>query len=210
MQPDEIRIYGATLELREVEVTGKPYTHLEGRAVPYGTWGELAWFREMHAPDSLKRTTTGNIGKNLPLCLFHDNRTFPIGHAEKWEHPTDGLHGVWKLNTSPEAQRAAGAFAAGDMRGLSIGFAPIRSEWEYVEDWNPDLGPEHKDRVTRIESRLLEVSITPTPVFGDAEVTAVRTAFDVATRSAQMRERNRRAVDAWRTQVDALRSGSSS
>lgn len=195
-----------SMELRDVEVSGRAARYLEGRAVPYDTWGDVGWFVESHAADSFKMSTTGGTGKKLPLLLFHDNRSFPIGHAEKWTHG-DGLHGVWKLTESALADQAADAAAAGDLVGLSIGFMPVRSDWEYVEDWNPDLGADHKDRVTRVESRLLEVSMTPTPVFADAEITSVRSAFDVEVRAARAREHTVAEADAWRRDVDRLRSG---
>jgi len=160
---------------------------------------------ESHAADSFKRSTSGNKGARLPLLLFHDNRSFPIGHAEEWTHD-DALRGVWRLNESTEAQRAADMADSGDLVGLSVGFAPVRSDWQYVDDWNPDLGPDHKDRVTRLESRLLEVSLTPTPAFAEAGVDCVRTAFDLATRSAMAHTNARREADAWRDVVDDLRS----
>lgn len=204
MTDTEERAMTTSLELREVEVTGRPARYLEGRAVPYDTWADLSWFRERHAPDSFKKSTTGGSGKKLPLLLFHDNRSFPIGHADSWKHD-DGLRGVWKLSGSPEADRAADAAAAGDLLGLSVGFMPVRSDWEYVEDWDPDRGPEHKDKVTRLESRLLEVSMTPTPAFADAEVTLVRTAFNVEVRAARAREHRVSETDAWKAWVDGVR-----
>jgi HK97 family phage prohead protease len=204
----EARAYRVALEVRDVEVTGRPARYLEGRAVPYEVFADVGWFVEQHAADSFKKSTTGGTGKNLPLLLFHNNRSFPIGHAESWTHE-GGLNGVWKLNGSPESDRAADAAAAGDLVGLSVGFMPVRSDWVYVEDWNPDLGPEYKDKVTRQESRLLEVSLTPTPVFVDAEVSVVRSAFDLETRAQQAHARAVSAVDAWRELVDALRSAPS-
>jgi HK97 family phage prohead protease len=201
----EVRAYRATLELRDVEVTGRPARYLEGRAVPYETWGELSWFAEMHAQDSFKLSTASGSGKRAPLLLFHDNRSFPIGHAESWTHD-GGLNGIWKLNGTPEADRAADAAAAGDLLGLSVGFMPRRSDWTYVEDWNPDLGIEHKDKVVRQESRLLEVSMTPTPVFEDAEVTLVRSDYELEVRARSVAERRHAAVDAWRAYVDEVRS----
>ena len=131
---------------------------------------------EAHAAGSLKQSTSAGKGRTLPLLLFHDNRSFPVGASEQWTHTPDGLDGVWKLNDSPEAQQAAGAAERGELTGLSIGFQPIRSDWDMVawDDWDPDLGPDHMDHVTRLESRLVEVSITPTPAFTDAQVNSVR------------------------------------
>ena len=206
----EVRAYTTSLEIRELQAVGagRAARYLEGRAVPFDTWADLGWFLEAHAPESFKRSTQGNKGQGLPLLLFHDNRNFPIGHAEKWTHD-DGLNGVWKLSESAEAQRAADAAERGDLLGMSIGFAPIRSDWQYSDDWNPDLGADHKDRVTRQESRLLEVSLTPTPAFADAGITCVRTAFDLATRSAMSHNRGQREIDTWRGIRDGLASRNS-
>ena len=161
-------------ELREAQGVGKPYRFLEGLAVPYGTFENVGWYLEQHELGSFTRSTKGGAGKAAPLLLFHNNRSWPIGHADKWQHADDGMHGVWKLNDTDAAQQAAGMADAGDLVGLSIGFQPIRSTWELVDDYDPSLGPDHMDRVTRNESRLLEVSMTPTPAFGDAQVTDVR------------------------------------
>ena len=36
------------------------------------------------------------------------------------------------------------------------------------------LGEDHMDRITRVEARLVETSIVPTPAYADAQVTLVR------------------------------------
>jgi hypothetical protein len=168
--------------------------------VPYDTWADVGWFMEQHQVDSLKQSVTGGTGARLPLLLFHNNRSFPVGSSDSWDSQPDGLHGVWRLNELPEAQQAAMLAEAGDLAWLSIGFMPIRSEWQYVDDWNPDLGPEHMDRVTRVESRLLEVSLTPTPAFADAGVTMVRTA-------ERQRPRGESKADGWRRELERIKAG---
>jgi HK97 family phage prohead protease len=194
----EARAFAVALEIRDAQAVGAAgrYRFLEGLAVPYDTWADIGWFVEQHAAGSFERSTKG-AGKQLPLLLYHDNRNWPVGHAEKWSHD-GGLAGVWRLNDTADAQQAASLAEQGDLKGLSIGFAPIRSDWKRVDDYNPELGPDHKDRVTRLESRLLEVSLTPTPAFADASVTLVRTAF---TRDGRVE------VDAWRSELERLRSG---
>jgi HK97 family phage prohead protease len=201
MTAPEEREFTTTLELRDAQAVGRPFKYLEGRAVPYGTWADIGWFLEQHRHGSFKRSTNGSRSDpKIPLLLFHDNRSFPIGHAESWTHPDDGLHGVWKLNDSAEAQRAAGMADDGDLVGLSIGFQDVtRPEWEWPKDFDPDGGPEAKARVTRIESRLLEVSMTPTPAFADATVSMVRT-------RARPPAPPEREVDRWRRIVEALHS----
>jgi HK97 family phage prohead protease len=194
----EVRIYQTGLQLRDTQLVGKPYRYLEGRAVPFEVWADVGWFVEQHQKGSLDQTTKAGSGQRLPLLLFHNNQSFPIGSAESWDNRDDGLHGVWRLNELPEAQQAAMLAETGDLGYLSIGFQPVRSSWEYVDDWNPDLGPDHKDRVTRLESRLLEVSLTPTPAFAEAEVTMVRSA-------ERPRPRGEMKVDVWRRELDRIK-----
>lgn len=213
------RGFETRLDLVETQAVGKPFRYLEGRAVPYGTYASLGLFMEQHSPGSLRQSTTAGKGRALPLLLFHDARSFPIGVADSWHHSDDDLRGVWKLNDSPEAQRAATAAEAGELTGLSIGFQPIRSRWEYVawDSWDPELGPDHMDKVTREESRLVEVSVVPTPAFADAQVTAVRglgvrgthawTRDDhLLLRSSTLGEPPQAETERWRDIVEGLRS----
>lgn len=207
-EPETTRVFEASI--RDVQAVGKPYRFLEGRAVPYDTWADVnGFFLEAHQLDSFKRSTKGGSGKALPLLLFHNNQSWPIGHAETWDHRSDGMHGVWRLNDRPEAQQAAQMAESGDLVGLSVGFQPKRSKWTFVDDYAPDLGPDHMDSVLRLESRLLEVSMTPTPAFAEAGVTAVRTA-EIRTTHLLQRSRvlgdRKSEADAWRTIVDGLRS----
>lgn len=197
LRAPEVRTYAA-LELRDVEksATGR---FLEGRAVPYGTWENVGWYLEQHAPGSLARSIK-EAANGLPLLLWHDSRTWPVGVADEWREQSDGLHGIWRMDSSDEAGRAAQLADDGLLTGLSIGFVPIRSKWEYTDDWNPDLGPEHQDRVTREESRLLEVSLTPTPAYAGAQITLVRSRDQV-----QRERQNRRLLNEWKRELDKLR-----
>jgi hypothetical protein len=198
VEAPERRLVQTVLQMRDTQLVGKPFKFLEGRAVPYDTWANIGWFLEAHEPGSLDETTTRGSGKGLPLLLFHNNRNWPIGVAESWNSDDGGLNGVWRLNQTSDAQQAASLCDSGDLGGMSIGFAPIRSNWQYVDDWDPDLGPDHMDRVTRIESRLLEVSLTPTPAFVEAEVTMVRT-----REARRLRPSSRR--DGWVRELERLR-----
>jgi hypothetical protein len=202
----EARDFTTTLHLRDVQSVGRPYKYIEGRAVPYETWADLGLFLEQHARGSFKRTTNNRSGKGLPLMLFHDAGRFPIGHAERWENDDDGLRGVWQLNDSADAQTAARMAEQGDLVGLSVGFQDVqepRIDWpDNFDAFDIGLGPDSKPRVTRIESRLVEVSMTPTPAYRDAAVTMIR------TRGLPAREQREREVDHWRRVLDGIRSAS--
>lgn len=168
----EVRTFAA-LSLREVDSTAGG-RFIEGLAVPYDVWENVGWFAERHVLGEFTATITAH--PNLPLLLFHDSRSFPVGVADEWRDGTEGLGCVWRMDGSEEARRAAQLARDGMLTGLSIGFVPIRSDWKFCDDdeWDPAGGIEHMDRVTRLESRLLEVSLTPTPAFAGAQVQLVR------------------------------------
>lgn len=190
----ELRTYAASLEL---VATGRPYRWLEGRAVPYETWTRISGlfgdFDECHARGSFRRTTKTGAGKRLPLLLFHNNRDWPAGHIHEWRDEDDGLYGVWQLNETAEAQKAAKLAEAGDLTGLSIGFSDGDREPEIDYEADPP-------RIRRLESRLHEVSLTPTPAFAEAEVMAVR------CRSAGAGRPPTPTLDHWRALAADLHS----
>lgn len=192
----EKRIHG--LELRDVETT-ESLSMIRATAVPYGKDADIGWFVEQFQAGALAKSIK-EAAAALPLLMFHDNRTWPIGAATEWEDGSSELVGTWKLDGSDEAQRAGQLANDGILNFMSIGFQPIRSQWVYVDDWNPDLGPEHKDRVTRLEARLLEVSMVPTPAYKDAAVKWVRNGD-----SPRRRDQGRRELSEWRRQIDALK-----
>jgi HK97 family phage prohead protease len=174
MKPNQLVVYEAVLEA-PVEAAG--YTELRGRAVPYGVWTNRGWFMESVRAGAFEKSIQ-EAGNALPLHLFHDSDRFPIGVSTEWESRKDALYGVWRLDKGPEAQRAAQLAADGLLGYMSVGHAPIRSEWELVsaDDWDPDMGPDHMDKLTRVESRLAEVSLLTVPAFPQAQVLSVASA----------------------------------
>lgn len=198
----EVRTQGA-LELRAEKDAAGVYTALTGRALPYREWTNIGWYVEQWEPGALTKSLD-EAARALPLLMFHNSRTWSIGKAVDWDDNTKALDGKWELDASEEAQRAAGLADNGMLTGMSIGFVPIRASWDYIdwEDWNPDLGPEHMDKCTRLEARLLEVSLTPTPAYAGAVVDLVRSA-DRPGRSRA--ERTSRELAGWRAYLDTVR-----
>lgn len=196
---DERRTLG--VEFREVE-TNAALTVLRGRAVPYDTEADIGWFVEEFAQGSLGKSARESAAA-LPLMLFHGDalKPFPAGSIARWDEQATGLYGEWNIADDADAQRAAKLAADGHLNFMSIRFAPIRSEWTYVDDFNPDLGATHKDRVRRIEARLLEVSLVPTPAYNEATIEWVRSGEVLRQRKKQVR-----AADAWRAELEKLRS----
>ena len=150
--------------LEAVQALGEQFTHITGRVVPYGVETDVGWFLE----EFERGAFTNSIVKTpkIPLLLWHDNRSFPIGSAVSWDDRQDGLHARFRLAMTAVAQQA-GQYARDDfLTGMSVGFSPVRSSWTYAAEWDPELGPDHMDSVTRHEARLLEVSLVstrPTP-----------------------------------------------
>lgn len=206
-RPVEARILPPeTVHLRADTTKGASGTlrWLEGIAVPYDRDADIGWFIESFAAGSLAKSIR-EAARSLPLHLFHDSQALPIGVASEWKDGDRELVGRWKLDDSELAQRAARMAQPDDsgaaMLGyLSIRFAPIRSEWTTVDDFNPDLGPEHKDRVRRTEARLLETSLVSTPAYKEAAVSFVRTGERAIHPEATGRE-----IKAWRSYLEEIR-----
>ena len=155
--------------LEAIADTGVHYRSMTGVVVPYDVAADVGFFTESFARGSFTRSLANKSA--VPLLLFHDNRSFPVGVSELWSDDAIGLIGTFTLNLSVEAQRAGAAAERGELTGLSVGFQPVKSEWQYAHDWNPDEG--RVDHVTRTRARLLEVSMTPTPAYADAQVLTV-------------------------------------
>ena len=170
-RPAEVVLYEAELEpVRAGE--GGLYVAIRGQAVPYGVWTNRGWFLESVAPGCFDKSI-GEAAAGLPLLMFHDDASLPVGKSESWDPRKTGLWGEWSLDRRPEAQEAGRLADEGLLRWFSAGHSPIRSEWQRVDDWDPDLGPEYMDRLTRLESRLLETSLVTTPAFAGAQVEGV-------------------------------------
>lgn len=213
LDPYRIERRAVDVQLREVEVeTVGMKQYLSGIAVPYNEKADIGFFTESHLPVSFAESIKA-AARSLPLHVFHDDNaslsndtSWPIGVASEWDDTTSRLRGVWKLDDSEKAQRAA-KLAEPDENGhsmlgyMSIRFAPIRSEWTMADDWNPNLGPDHKDHVDRIESRLVSVGLVTTPAFINTPVEWVRSAPPPG------RDAARRQVDEWAKYLEQVKAG---
>ena len=199
----EVRTYPAqTLRLVELD-TNAGLSELHGRAVPYGVWTDVGWYEESIRAGAFRKSIRESA-RSLPLLLWHDNESWPIGVVKSWQDGDDGLDGVWTLDDDERAQRAAKLARDGFLTGLSVGFRPMLtgSHWEFVDEDAWTRG--ERDRVERSEARLLETSLTPTPAYAGAAVSLVRSADKP---HAEQRRAARRSgeVDHWRSILDELR-----
>ncbi|MDO5534378.1 MAG: HK97 family phage prohead protease [Propionibacteriaceae bacterium] len=205
LKAPEVRTFPA-LEFREFERSASG-RFLEGRAVPYNRWADIGWFRERFAPGAFAKSIR-EAARKLPLLLWHDNRTFPIGVSDEWRDNDKGLDCVWDLDVDdPRAVEAARKAERGELTGLSIGFAPIENRGKNARGEVVDLNNvlEIDDMglmsVTRKEARLLEVSLTPTPAYAGAQVSLVRSQ---APQEQGVRRRSAE-VEAWQAYLASVR-----
>lgn len=210
--PDERRT--APVALLEVETTAN-LRFISAVAVPYNDPADIGMFMEDFAPGSLAKSIR-QAARSLPLHVFHDDmaafspmtiEAWPIGVAHEWDDDNNRLRGVWRLDDSVKAQRAAQLAKPDDMGRsmlgyMSIRFQPIRSAWTYADDWNPDLGPGYKDRVTRQEARLVSVALVSTPQYQKAAVEWVRSAEPQRVRESAARE-----LDEWAAYLQQVKAG---
>jgi HK97 family phage prohead protease len=169
----EARVIAAGLALSEVE-TNRGFTMMHGKAAPYGEIGRRFFFNEIWA-DGLFDESIAGLSAKLPLLIFHDDMTWPIGSATEWESkPGDGLYGTWLLDDSAEAQRTARLAADGHLNYLSVGYQPDLSEWDINDesDWDP-ADASTLDTVIRLKARLMETSVVPVPLHHSAQIMLV-------------------------------------
>ena len=139
-----------------------------GRLIPYNVWAQVGVrFEERHAPGVFAKSIA-EAAHNLPLMVQHEHQKLPVGSAREWEsRDDDGLWGRWVLARTQEAMELRSLVDDGHVSGLSAGFIPVRSDWEYRD--LPDL-----DRVTRLEARLMEASVVALPTWDEARLVLTR------------------------------------
>ncbi|WP_375425984.1 HK97 family phage prohead protease [uncultured Friedmanniella sp.] len=156
------------MEVRDLDEKRR---RLLGRAVPYDVEIDLGWYKESMAPGVFTKSIKESA-KGLPLLLFHDSRQLDsiIGVNEEWQDTKAGLDGVWLLDDDDSARRAAEKAESGSLGFMSVGFQPKSGEAGSQFVWDDD----DVLHVRRVEARLLETSLTPTPAYADAVTTKVR------------------------------------
>lgn len=152
-------------EIRDLDTNGN-LSKLAGRAVPYNTPADVGLFTEEFTPGAFARSIEQSA-RGLPLLVFHNDRGWPVGISSEWHERPDGLHGVWDLDDTPEAQFAAKRAHKGMLPYLSVKFMQDPGRYRFE---NRSAKPHY----VRQSARLVETSLTATPVYIDSTVTWVR------------------------------------
>lgn len=177
------------VELRAADADNGPV--IEGLLVPYNTPTVIAGaFRETISRGCFAKSIK-EAARALPLLVQHKHDELPIGSSVAWEDREDGLWGRWAVADTKEARDVHGLIRDGHLNSLSVGFSPIKSDWEFHE-------PPELDSVVRREARLLEASVVSVGAYPEAAITLVRT--------GEGRPNTRTRYDAWKKYLDALRS----
>ena len=195
---DEARIFG--FEIRDLEAT-ESLSMLAGRAVPYNTPTDLGTFTEEVMQGAFNRSIRSDA-QALPLHLFHGDAPagnpltpWPIGISHEWHDRSDGLHGVWRLDSGDEAQRAARLAKDGMLPYLSVRFHPLpnKTDIEYRSD---------RPHLKRRQARLVSTSVVSTPAYATAGVDWVRSDAQIAQPGAPGTE-----LAKWAEYLEKIKQG---
>ena len=141
---------------REVGADGDVVGSGHGMAVPYGVETMIGGLRESFAPESFDLDNV--IGK--PLAYRHGE---PVGKITGAENREDGLYIDFDIVDTAQGRDAAVLARTGTIKGLSVGFNPIKSAMNRA-----------KDAIQHTTVNLLEVSLTPYPAYATAGVSSIR------------------------------------
>lgn len=180
----------SSFEIRDMD-TKSGFTRLAGRAVPYNRVADVGPFTEEFTSHAFGRSVQQQAD-GLPLLLFHNDRGWPIGISESWQDLKEGLDGVWRLDRHEDAQRAAQLASDGILRYMSVRFQQDPGRFEFVNGRD-------KPHFRRHSARMIETSVTATPVYMDSVVSWVR--------SSPSEVQSTPALNEWRTWLDQVKQG---
>lgn len=162
------RAFAADLEIRTSDgIDGRTIC---GIACPYGEESEVADFpggpryREQFAHGSFSRTIRER-GSRVKALAMHQRQTLPIGRATLLREDTRGLYAELRISRTDLGDQVLELVRDGALDGLSVGFRPV----DGGDVWT-------KNRVTRHEVALREISIVDEPAYASALISAVRAA----------------------------------
>jgi uncharacterized protein len=164
-----------------------------GMAVPYGTETMIGGVRESFSPGSFDIANV--IGK--PLAYRHGE---PVGIITGAENREDGLFIDFDIVDTTLGRDAAVLARTNTIKGLSVGFNPIKSVMSKA-----------RDAIEHTAANLLEVSLTPYPAYATAGVSAIReeegaTMSDTmdSTEAVSVDQEAREAVKSLREEVGTI------
>jgi HK97 family phage prohead protease len=179
----EVRSFAVELELRG-GINGRT---LVGRAVPYGKVVEIPGGRERFVMGAFAhQIASGQVGQ-VHLYASHRRRLdgeLPLARTSALEERADGCWGEWALPHTTDADNALELYRSGTVSGLSIGFkSPTGGSVKGTDGV-----------IERRRAHLDHVTLTPSPVYADAAVVAVRSSSGAFEAERAERDRLVRAA----------------
>lgn len=145
---------------------------VSGICVPYNQPAEVMdWgvrYQEQFAPGAFTRTIAHAGPQRVKFLAQHDRAAFPLGRAvELVDDPAKypGLYGEFYVSKTERGDEALELIRDRALDGLSVGFAPVRSD---------PMSESPGALVTRHEVKLNEVSAVSFPAYDGARIAAVR------------------------------------
>lgn len=171
-QFDERRVYHLDAQIRDIDEGGDARRVMVGIAAPYNQETAIRGeYIEVLSPGVFKKSIR-EAARGLPLHVFHDHTSFPVGKSIDWEERDTGLLGTWEFlpaGVDEIADKAYRMALDGFITGLSVGFQPIQSKVDPGTDTRPPV-------VYRKEARMFETSMVTAPAYAGAQIMLVRTA----------------------------------
>src|SRR5262252_5149799 len=125
---------------------------IEGVAVPYGETAQIAGLEYRFAPYSLSRARA-----ITPLLLGHNDNE-PVGVLAEWSETGEGMRARFRVDKTPDGDRALAQAKSGSRGGLSIGFEITAAK------------PASDGVIEVTGADVYEVSLVAVPAFAGAQV----------------------------------------
>jgi hypothetical protein len=162
-------IHRRSFDLRMEPVDGRT---LEGCCVPYGVAAKVSdggpGYYEVFEPGAFRRQL--KAADKVVLRVEHEQSFLSrIGRAAELHDEASGLYGTFTVFESVPGDHALKLVEHGELTGLSIGFRDLRRG-----------GPRRtaEGTIVRELCHLLDVSLTASPAYAAALITAVRSAAE--------------------------------
>ena len=201
--PTEVRMYPG-LELRATDTDGR---YVEAIATTFDVWEDVGFYEERMDPGVFD-TSLSRSGADIKLLVSHEHVGPAVGKAVEWRKSGKDLRGVFEFGSHEQAEASYQAAREGMFGGVSVGFLPGKGEGDNI--WEEDADG-YLSRVTRMQARLLEVSLVTVPANPGAQIVDVRSMF---TRTAGVPDAGRQRPNKlttpnlaeWRGILDDLRT----
>jgi len=138
---------------------------ISGVAVPYNSPSQLLTDRARPYREEFRMGAFPHIGDNVALYVQHDHRSLPLARTGAGTlRFTESERGLMFEADLPESRPdILEAVERGDIAGVSIGFSPIKDEWNHRNNKLPSSR-------TILSAHLYELSLVANPAYPHATI----------------------------------------